>query len=212
MINKDLNKESLYEAVKALVECEHQHIHLPQQKLFTLFSVAFQYMLFRSTKNVGHYIIRVEDSSLCDKLQRKAKDDITRKFMTKIGLPRKFKYGNSTFHLDFFNFATWNQTQEIPPDRIQGALIVKNTTPKPLTTEIPETEEDIAMAQAIADLPEDYYLYSLTEFVPKTITIAFEKEFENVHQIRFPFIKDEPREKLASGVKIAADLELDDDV
>jgi len=72
---KDLDKSTLYEAVKTLVENPAKHIHLDQQKLFTLFSVAFQYILFRSTKHPGHYIIRIEDSMLAEKLARKAMND-----------------------------------------------------------------------------------------------------------------------------------------
>lgn len=44
----DLDKKHLYESVKQLVETEeHPHIHLAQQKLYTLYSIAFQYMLYR---------------------------------------------------------------------------------------------------------------------------------------------------------------------
>ena len=71
---KDLDKTTMYEAVKSLLEEEAPHLHLDQQKLFTLFSIAFQYILFRSTKYPGHYIIRIEDSFLADKLARKAKE------------------------------------------------------------------------------------------------------------------------------------------
>ena len=81
---KDLDKSTLYEAVKTLVEHPAKHIHLDQQKLFTLFSIAFQYILFRSTKHPGHYIIRIEDPSLAEKLARKAKDETTRKFIGRL--------------------------------------------------------------------------------------------------------------------------------
>ncbi len=124
MLKKDLSKEVLYEGVKRLVDSEDSHIHLPQQKLYTLFSLGFQYLLYMSTKNPGHYIIRVEDSYLLEKLQHKAKDEISRKFITRLALPRKLKYQNSTFHLDFFNFSPWNNTNDIPKVRIKAALIV----------------------------------------------------------------------------------------
>ena len=87
-MSDQLSKKDLYESVKTLVELNQPHIHLNQHKLFTLFSIAFQYMLFRSTKVPGAYIIRVEDSQLVDKLQRRAKDPSTRKFLQALTLPR----------------------------------------------------------------------------------------------------------------------------
>ena len=83
MSKNDLPKETLYEGVKTLIESEAPHIHLSQQKLYTLFSVGFNYLLFRSTKEAGHYIIRVEDSYLLEKLQKKSKDTTTRSFSSK---------------------------------------------------------------------------------------------------------------------------------
>lgn len=208
MSNRDLGKETLYEGVKMLVECDAQHIHLPQQKLYTLFSLAFQYMLYRSTKSPGHYILRVEDSYLIEKLQRKSKDQITRNFLQKLALPRKFKYDNSTFHLDFFNFSTWSTTNDLPKDRIQGALIVKNTNRSPIDLMVAEGDEE--QAQVLANLPENYFLTSLTEFVPKTITIAYNEDFQGLEKIVFPFIKEEPSEKVARGVRISSDINLDE--
>ena len=61
MSKKDLNKETLYEGVKSLVDVEADHIHLTQKKLYTLFSLAFNYMLYRSSKEPGHYIIIVDE-------------------------------------------------------------------------------------------------------------------------------------------------------
>ena len=66
------------------------------------------------------------------------------------------------------------------------------------------------MKQMLASLPKDYYYSSLQEFVPNTIMIAFEEEYQNVETIHFDFIKEEPREKVSSGVKIAADINLED--
>ena len=113
MSRKDLTKELLYEGVKTLLESNKNHIHLPQQKLYTLFSLAFQYMLYNSTKDAGAYIIRIEDGQLAEKLARKAKDDVTRKFMQRLMLPRRLKYGNSTFYLDFFHIGSWSTVNEI---------------------------------------------------------------------------------------------------
>lgn len=208
MSKKDLDKNSLYEGVKLLLETSNCHIHLPQQKLFTLFSISFNYLLYLSTKESGHYIIRVEDSHLLEKLQRKAKDDTSRKFMSKLALPRKFKYGNSIFHLDFFSFTTWSNTNELPKERIKAALVVKNTTKSPVEM-MGLDSNDIEQINNLAGLPKGYYHTSLTNFVPKTITIAFDETYENVEQVNFPFIKDNPKEKLAKGVIIAEDINLE---
>ena len=209
MSKNDLAKETLYEGVKTLIESEAPHIHLPQQKLYTLFSIGFNYLLFRSTKEAGHYIIRVEDSYLLEKLQRKSKDTTTRNFLQKLALPRKFKYGGSVFHLDFFNLSTWANTNELPKDKIKAALIVKNASKKPIGMDIAE-DEDEQTKTLLANLPDDFYMSSLAEFVPKTITIAFDEILPGAQEIKFPFIVDEPKEKVASGVKISSDLNIDD--
>ena len=205
MSRRDLDKETLYTGVKQLIETDSPHVLLPQQKLFTLFSIAFQYFLFNSTRDPGHYILRIDDSFLAEKLARKAKDDITRKMMQRIYLPRRLKYEGSVFHLDFFTFQSWALTNELPKDRIKGALIVKNTQPTPLTTaDIDEIEEDPAL---MSDIPEDLFLTSLTSFVPKTITIAYGEDYSGLEPVKFDFIKEE-QERLASGVRIAGDIDL----
>ncbi len=210
--SKDLSKEDLYSSVKTLVETEDKHILLDQQKLFTLFSIAFQYLLFKSTKEPGAYIIRIQDSALADKLAKKSKDPSTRKFIQSLLLPRKLKYQKSTFFLDFFHIGSWTLTAEMPPEKIKGAIVVKNTSGRPMTEiemagELDEDEEEI---NPIAELPKDYFLSSLTEFVPKTITIAYEWE-EGAHlplkAIQFPFIKKE-KEKVA-GLTLSRDIDLD---
>ncbi len=209
MNRKDLTREQMYESVKALVEAESPHIQLSQQKLFTLFSIAFQYLLYRSTKSPGHYILRIQDSYLAEKLARKAKDEITRKFMYKLLLPRRYKYGQSSFHLDFFNVNTWNATKDLPQEKIQGALIVKNTSSNPLHESVfidgPTEEEE---AFQMPDLPKDYYLTSLVDFVPKTITIAFGEKFEGLEDMRFGFIKESA--EIVNGVRIASDVKIQD--
>jgi hypothetical protein len=207
MSKKDLNKELMYEGVKSLIESESDHIHLTQQKLYTLYSVAFNYLLFLSSKEPGHYIIRIQDSFLMDKIIRKAKDDTSRKFLNKMSLPRRFKYEKSMFHVDFFNFTTWGNTNELPKEKIKGALIVKNASQGPITHEFNEDEE---VQTAIDALPKNFYLDSLKEFVPKTITIAFDEEFEGLKKITFPFITDETSEKLVKGVSVSNDINLDD--
>jgi hypothetical protein len=183
---KDLDKSTLYEAVKALVENPSHHIHLDQQKLFTLFSISFQYILFRSTKNPGHYIIRIEDSLLADKLARKAKDETTRKFLQRLIVPRRLVYGNSTFHLDYFP-----------------------TSHNPLIDEtdfrhVPEDE------QAVALFGKNYFLTSLMEIAPITITIAFNEEYEGLDPIQFDFI-EEKSERMVDGVKISEDVQFEED-
>lgn len=203
----DLTKQDLYEGVKTLIETDAVHIHLAQQKLFTLFSVGFQYMLFESTKNPGAYIIRVEDGYLAEKLAKKSKDPSTRKFMQSLMIPRKLKYEKSFFYLDYFHMGSWNMTSEIPRDKIKAALIVKNTSSKPMM-EI-DLEEG-ADTSAIDSIKNQDYLKVLMTFVPRTISIAFEENIENTQQIHFPFIKKE-KEKTVSGVTISSDIEWDDD-
>ncbi len=206
---KDLDKSTLYEAVKTLVESPAKHIHLDQQKLFTLFSIAFQYILFRSTKNPGHYIIRIEDSMLAEKLARKAKDETTRKFMNRLLIPRRLAYGNSTFHLDYFPLATWGVTKDLPKEKIQGAIIVKNTSHNPLIDEsdFRHVTDD---QQAISLFGKDYYLNTLMEISPTTITIAFEEVFEGLEPIQFGFI-EERSERMVDGVMISEDVHFEED-
>ncbi len=208
-LKKDLEKTDLYEAVKALVENPAKHVHLDQQKLFTLFSIAFQYILFRSTKNPGHYIIRIEDSLLAEKLARKAKDETTRKFMSRLLVPRRLAYGNSTFHLDYFPLATWGMTKDLPKERIQGAIIVKNTSHNPL---IEETDfRAISFDQQAVDLfGAHYYLTSLQDICPKTITIAFNETFEGCECIEFDFI-EESTERSIDGVRISGDVQFEEE-
>lgn len=203
-MRQDLSKQDLYESVKALIELEtEKHIHLNQQKLFTLFSIGFQYFLFRSTKNPGAYIIRVEDSQLAEKFARKSKDPSTRKFMQSLMIPRKLKFQKSVFYLDFFHIGSWNLTSELPAEKIKGALVVKNTSTKPMDeTTQPEDE-------TLPELPKDYYYTMLKEVAPETIVIAFEKEFEGVHPYQFPFIKKES-ERSIKGVYIGKDIDVDD--
>lgn len=206
---KDLDKSTLYEAVKTIVESPAKHIHLNQQKLFTLFSIAFQYILFKSTKNPGHYIIRIEDSMLAEKLARKAKDETTRKFMGRLIIPRRLAYGNSTFHLDYFPLATWGVTKDLPREKIQGAIVVKNTSHNPLIDESDfrhVSDDD----QAVALFGKHYYLNTLMDISPRTIMIAFEEEFEDLEPIQFDFI-EEKSERMIDGVMISSDVQFEED-
>ncbi len=202
----DLTKQDLYEGVKTLIETDAVHVHLPQQKLFTLFSVGFQYLLFESTRKPGAYIIRVEDGQLAEKLAKKAKDPSTRKFMSSLLLSRKLKYERSVFYVDYFHMGTWSMTNEIPREKIQAALVVKNTSNK-LMMEFDELED--ADAAIMDTIKNQNYLKSLMEFVPRTITIAFEETFEGTSPVNFSFIKKE-REKTVSGVTINADIDWED--
>lgn len=210
--SKDLSKEDLYNSVKTLVETDNsedeKHLLLDQQKLFTLFSIAFQYLLFKSTKEPGAYILRIEDSALAEKLAKKSKDPSTRRFLQSLILPRKFKYQRSTFFLDFFHIGSWSLTADIPRDKIKAAIVVKNTSDRPMT-EIEMNEEE-AENDPMAALPKDYFLTSLTEFVPKTITIAYEWEEGNhlpLKRVQFPFIRKE-KERVA-GLTLSRDIDLE---
>lgn len=202
----DLTKQDLYEGVKTLIETDAVHVHLPQQKLFTLFSVGFQYLLFESTRKPGAYIIRVEDGQLAEKLAKKAKDPSTRKFMSSLLLSRKLKYEKSVFYIDYFHMGSWNITNDIPRDKIKAALVVKNTSPK-LMMEFDEQEE--ADSAIIDTIKNQQYLKILMEFVPRTITIAFEETFEGTTPVHFPFIKKE-KEKTVSGVTINTEIDWED--
>ncbi len=206
---KDLDKSTLYEAVKTLVETPEKHIHLDQQKLFTLFSVAFQYILFLSTKNPGHYIIRIEDSLLAEKLARKAKDETTRKFMGRLIIPRRLVYGSSTFHLDYFPLATWGTTKDLPKEKIQGAIIVKNTSHNPLIDES-DFRHVTLDEQAVELFGKHYYLSSLMDIAPRTIMIAFEEEYPELKTLQFPFI-EEKGDRVLDGVRIRGDIQFEED-
>jgi hypothetical protein len=206
---KDLDKSTLYEAVKTIVEHPAKHLHLDQQKLFTLFSIAFQYILFRSTKHPGHYIIRIEDPSLAEKLARKAKDETTRKFIGRLMVPRRLVYGSSTFHLDYFPLQTWGMTKDIPKEKIQGAIIVKNTSHNPLIdeTDFRHVSDD---DQAINLFGKHYYLNTLMDIAPRTITIAFNEEFEGTETVEFAFIEDSS-ERTIDGVRISENIQFEED-
>ena len=205
MTSGDISKQDLYEGVKTLIEAESNHIHLTQQKLFTLFSIGFQYLLFQSTKKPGAYIVRVEDGILADKLAKKSKDPSSRKFMQSLLIPRKLKYEKSVFYLDYFHYGSWNMTNEIPHEKIQGALVVKNTSNRPMTEIHLEDGEDSLITQ----FPPGHFQTSLMTFVPKTITIAFEESFPGTTPLTFPFIKKE-KERTVSGVTLSDDLDWDD--
>lgn len=207
---RDMPKEKLYTGVKTLVEASesYKHFHLPQQKLFTLFSVAFQYMLFKSTKEAGAYIVRIEDSSLAEKLAKRSKDPSTRRFVQSLLLPRKVKYGKSTFFLDFFHLGSWNLTNEIPKEKLKAAIVVKNTSSRPMT-EIDLDEEEESAPMPGVDLPEDYYLTSLLDNVPNVIAIALEDglgNYQKMEKIEFDFIPKE--EERIKGVTLAKGLNL----
>jgi len=205
-MSSDLTKQDLYEGVKTLIETDAVHVHLPQQKLFTLFSIGFQYLLFQSTRNPGAYIIRVEDGHLAEKLAKKAKDPSSRKFMQSLLIPRKLKYEKSVFYLDYFHLGSWNLTSEIPKEKFQAALIVKNTSSRPMMEIEIEDSEDNTIPDTIKN---GQYLKTLMNTVPRTITIAFEDTFEGTTQVNFPFIKKE-KERTVSGVTISSDVEWED--
>ena len=202
-MSNDLGKQDLYEGVKTLIETDAVHVHLSQQKLFTLFSIGFQYLLFQSTRKPGAYIILVEDGHLAEKLSKKAKDPSTRKFIQSLLIPRKLKYEKSVFYLDYFHFGSWNMTSEIPKEKVQAALIVKNTSNRPMMEFTSEDETENAVLDTIKN---GEYLKTLMEFVPRTITIAFEENFEGTTQVLFPFIKKE-KERTVSGVTISDEIE-----
>jgi len=207
-MNKDLAKNELYEGVKQLVELEDtNHLLLNQHKLYTLFSLAFQYMLFRSGKNPGAYIIRLEDAQLGEKLARKAKDPTSRKFLQALLLPRKLKVEKSVFYLDFFHFGTWNLTNDISKDKIQAALIIRDSNPRPMNAVLEVQSED-ELLQFSQNFPADYYYQSLKEFVPKILMIDCFTTDEALTPCHFAFIKKD-KEKSFQGVTINEDIDID---
>ena len=123
--------------------------------------------------------------------------------MQSLLLPRKLKYDKSTFYLDFFHFGTWNLTNEIPKEKAQVALVVKNTTSPPLDDMPPMIQEELG------PFPSDYYLTSLTNFAKKTILIAFDIENPNFHKVSFGFIKKE-EDRTVSGVTLSKELSWDE--
>ncbi|MBT3983125.1 MAG: hypothetical protein HOE90_17360 [Bacteriovoracaceae bacterium] len=199
----DLTKETLYKAVKALVENDSESVHLHQQKLFTLFSIGLQYLLFRSTKEPGAYIVRIEDAPLAEKLAKRAKDLSSRKFFQALVMPRKLRYGRSTFHLDFFHMGTWGRTCELPKAKIKGALIVKNTIIKPMMEIDPDDEDTLVQDPLL-------FFNTIREVSPKTIIIGHGGEFPSTEKIHFDFIPDSDEEKALQGVKINTSINLKD--
>ena len=118
----DLARDNLYESVKTLIDHEKDqkgHFHLHQHKLYTLFSIGFNYLLFNSTKEPGTYIIRVEGSILAEKLAKKSKDAASRNFLESLLIPKKLIYKGSTFYLDFFQIGSWNRTKDLPKEKIK---------------------------------------------------------------------------------------------
>ena len=204
--DKDVPKNLLYQGVKILLEADCPHLLLTQHKLFTLFSIGFQYFLYLSTKESGSYILRIEDSLLAGKLARKAKDSSTRKFLQSMILPRKIKYGKSSFHLDFFHPGSWARTNQIPPEEIRGSLIVKNPDGLPMT-ELDEEEEEEQMPRVCPISP-------LLEITPKSVTILcpegtakgldLDKISPRPTPVEFPFIKSEPR--WGEGINVGMDI------
>ena len=94
-------------------------------------------------------------------------------------------------------------TQEIPKDKIQAALIVKNTSTRPMMEIEVEEVDETSFPDTIKN---GQFLKTLMESAPRTITIAFEENFEGTTKLTFPFIKKE-KERTVSGVTIHDDME-----
>lgn len=201
---EDLSKEDLIRSVQTLIDMkEFPHLHLTQPKLFTLSSISVQFLLKYSLSNPGSYIIRIEDGILYDKLIKRSKDLSTRNFLQALLLPRKLKFRDSLFFLDFFNISTWQKTNEIPREKIKGALVIKNSTTKPMME--PRYLDEKIEEEII--LPKNFYYSCLQEITPKTLIIAFGEDFENCIPVEFPWIKN--NEDKISGVTFSRDLNLE---
>lgn len=177
MERNDLTKSQLLEGVGQLVEldlAQINHVHLYQHKLFTLFSVSFQYMLFLSMQRPGYYLIRIQDGELAQKLAKKAKDESTRKFLTKLIHQRKLRYRDSYFVLDYFQPSTWAQTMDIPKEKIQCSVLICESVMK---ESWPEFEH-------LGSIP---YFHSLLGISPRFIFIDLDKNMkysENFTQLQ----------------------------
>ena len=201
---EDLSKEDLILSVQTLLNMKDvPHIHLNQHKLFTLCSISVQFLLRYSVLNPGSYILRIEDGILYDKLVKRSKDLSTRNFLQALLLPRKLKFKDSWFFLDFFNVSTWQRTNEIPAEKIKGALVIKNSTNRPMIE--PRLFDEKTEEESI--LPKNFYHSSLQELSPKTIIIAFGETFDNCQILEFPWIKK--NEEKISGVTFSKDLNLE---
>jgi hypothetical protein len=201
---EDLSKEDLILSVQTLLNMKDvPHIHLNQHKLFTLCSISVQFLLRYSVLNPGSYILRIEDGILYDKLVKRSKDLSTRNFLQALLLPRKLKFKDSWFFLDFFNVSTWQRTNEIPAEKIKGALVIKNSTNRPMIE--PRLFDEKFEEESI--LPKNFYHSSLQELSPKTIIIAFGETFDNCQILEFPWIKK--NEEKISGVTFSKDLNLE---
>jgi len=199
----DISKENLYNSVKTLIECPQDHIHLSQQKIYTLFSIAFQYLLYTSVKKPGVFIIRTEDRFLAEKLARKSKDETTRKFMNRLIMNRKLRYEESYIYLDYFSFQSWSLTSNLPKEKIRNSLVVKNTSHGALVEE--NDFRNMVDAFEVQEFGKHYYIKTLQELSPKTITISYQEQYPNLTEVKFPFIP-EP-EEVASGVKINENID-----
>ena len=73
--------------------------------------------------------------------------------------------------------------------------------------ELVESQDHEENSPLSEPLPEDYYLTSLLEFVPKTVTIAYNHSFEQLTPVEFPFIKKE-KEKV-HGLVLGKDINLE---
>ena len=71
-----------------------------------------------------------------------------------------------------------------------------------------ESEKALENSSVVNDLPKDFYISSLTDFVPKVILVAYEEEYESFEKVSFSFIK-KGKERLAKGVTISSDINLE---
>jgi hypothetical protein len=156
-----------------------------------------------SVLNPGSYILRIEDGILYDKLVKRSKDLSTRNFLQALLLPRKLKFKDSLFFLDFFNVSTWQRTNEIPRDKIKGALVIKNSTNRPMVE--PRFLDERTEEENL--LPKNFYYSSLQKLSPKTIIVAFGETFENTKTVEFPWIKK--NEEKFAGVTFSKSLNLE---
>ena len=97
-------------------------------------------------------------------------------------------------------------TNEIPKDKLKCAIVVKNTSSRPMTeVDLMEDEEVDPLKEL--NLPSNYYMTSLIENVPSTIGIALDDKVAQMKDVEFEFIPKE--EERVKGVTLAKGLNLD---
>ncbi len=193
----DISNLDLNVAIKELnlVAKKHVNIHLYQAKIFTLFSICIHFLLKKSHIDKGAYIIRLESSSLLNRLIKGAKTPLSREILYKLSSSRKQYIKDSIFYLDFFQPSSWSLTSNIARERIKYMLIVKDSRAI-------FTEEDSNSENKSSTLNIDQFI----NHSPKNLIISVDYKNDNIHPLEFKFLKQ--TEDVSNGVTICSDIDL----